>query len=306
MFILRYIFLPVLVTFFPLSAYSYHLALRDGSSNIGYAYRQDQLHWSIAGPDNTPNVLSELSWKDLKINEVTGYLDAYSCDYFYIKFSGSYGKIFSGENRDSDYWENDREEEFSRSINNAGKGEVFNLSGALGYELPNYIDYFHLTLTGGYAWNVQHLWLFDGMQIIPVEEEIEGLNSSYHASWFGPWVGFSCAYDLNCLWDFFGDFEYHFVEYEGRGHWNLRTDFISDFSQNSTGHGVLFRLGFRYLVIDNLALTLTGEYSDWHADGGRHKVTVDFPAIGPAEIIAHYNGVFWRSFAFSAYLTQVF
>ena len=93
--------------------------------DVGIGYRQDDVRWSIAGFDDTPNILSEIKWKNLQMLEVGARASYVSCRNYVVQLEGDYGYICSGVNVDSDYAGDDRTDLFSRSRNNAGKGYVY-------------------------------------------------------------------------------------------------------------------------------------------------------------------------------------
>ena len=87
-------------------------------------HRQDRFTWHKAGIDGFPNILSELKWENLRIYAVKGILRHDTGRKTFLEATGSFGWIYSGTNQDSDYDQNDRQDEFSRSYANAGDGRV--------------------------------------------------------------------------------------------------------------------------------------------------------------------------------------
>ena len=91
-------------------------------------YRIDQLDWNIAGNNagTNPNILSELTWKDLEIYQVQfkpsvtlGNSHRGGVRY-HLRGMLGWGSIVDGSNQDSDYAGDNRTLEFSRSNNSAG------------------------------------------------------------------------------------------------------------------------------------------------------------------------------------------
>jgi len=118
------------------------------SLNLGAGYRVDKLNWNIASDLSgtaTPNILSELTWNNLGIVQLdTGA--AIEVNRIVFKVDADYGWIVSGDNQDSDFNGNNRTLEFSRSNNDAGTGNVWDVSTAIGYRLGD--DYFLTPLAG--------------------------------------------------------------------------------------------------------------------------------------------------------------
>lgn len=273
---------------------------------LGYTYRSDSLNWNIADVDDMPNVLSELSWKDLRINQISAYARGVTTKQYYGRLNGDYGRIFHGRNRDSDYAGNDRTDEFSRSISNAGRGEVFDLSAALGYQFQFFCGRFRFAPLVGVSWEEQHLRLFDGVELIPEIEPIKNLHSSYKARWYGPWMGFDLDCALTNQLAFYGMFESHWTVYRGIGHWNLREDLLTDFKHRSHGIGLKVQGGLIYALKRNWEIVLLAGYETWKAQKGSHRVTMNDFFGDAEEVVTRLNGVHWHSFRFSALLGYTF
>lgn len=281
------------------------LQIADGEFALGYTFREDGLHWSIADIDNMPNILSELTWEDLRINQVSAFARAVTTKQLYGRAFADYGRIYHGKNRDSDYGEDNRKEEFSRSISNAGKGEVFDLSAALGYQFQFNFCRLRFVPLIGVSWEEQHLRLYDGIETLPEVEPIEGLHSSYKTRWYGPWLGFDLDYDLNENVTFIASFEYHWTVYRGIGHWNLREDLLTDFKHRSHGTGAKCQGGILYALSGNWNAAFLAGFETWSTTKGTHRVTID-TFEGIEDIKTRLNGVFWHSFRLSAMLTYLF
>lgn len=284
-------------------------------------YREDHLSWSIAGPSDTPNILSELQWNNLQIWEIKGQLEFLLYKRIYIRGYADYGRIFDGHNRDSDYAGNNKSHEFSRSKATADRGEVFDFSGGMGYQFY-FGDCFGLLETdltftpiAGYSYHEQHIQDRHGVQLIDrvfneAGEEIPlgllgpfpGLHSKYRAKWKGPWAGFDTCYQICCNWELFGSFEYHWAHYRGIGHWNLRKDFIKDFRQKAKdGHGYLFQVGTSYDFWRAGFVRLTFNYQ-WMKSGSGSDRT--FFITGPME--TRFNGATWHTWSILADLGWTF
>lgn len=102
-------------------------------SYLKVGYRHDDLQWSIAGADGTPNILSELTWKDIKIATISSGTTLLFASNWLINLNLLFGSIYSGENQDSDYLGDNRTLEFSRSNNSGDEGSVLDISAATGY-----------------------------------------------------------------------------------------------------------------------------------------------------------------------------
>ena len=98
-------------------------------------HRQDRFTWNKAGPDGVPNIISELKWENLRIYAVKGVLRHDTDRRTFLEATGSFGWIYSGRNQDSDYDEDNRQGEYSRSYANAGDGRGTVVSLGLDHSL---------------------------------------------------------------------------------------------------------------------------------------------------------------------------
>ena len=118
-------------------------------------HRQDRLAWNKADLGGVPNILSELKWENLRIYAIKGVLRHDTGRKTFLEATGSFGWIYSGTNQDSDYDQNDRQDEYSRSYANAGDGRgtvvSLGLDHSLGknWSLGAAIDYTSYTANKG-------------------------------------------------------------------------------------------------------------------------------------------------------------
>jgi len=256
--------------------------------------RHDQVNWNIAGPNNEPNVLSELEWNDIHSYQVGGTVEMATPYNQCLRLSGDYARIYHGTNRDSDYLEDDRQLEFSRSSANASKGHVYDLSLAWGYV----IHYKQLTLIPllGISESEQHLTMYDGSQVIDTITEgslgsFIGLDSTYHTRWDSAWIGGEIAFEIGSCIKVIASVEYHWARYHGRGHWNLRTDFLEDFHHHASGDGQVYKLTGFYPINNNWSIGVKGKYQQWSTRRGVAHVTIEEGRFG-----VPLNRVNWKSY----------
>jgi hypothetical protein len=81
----------------------------------------------LAADTKDPNILPELTWKDHNIYEISGGVRVSSGDGFYLRRSFGYGWIYSGADEDSDFVNDDRPQEYSRTNNSAGDRSVLDV-----------------------------------------------------------------------------------------------------------------------------------------------------------------------------------
>lgn len=272
--------------------------------NFNTGYRQDNLDWNIAGDINgsNPNILSELTWTDIDIFQLEFGLERRFRRNFKLGGTLALGLIFGGENQDSDYLGDNRTLEFSRSNNSADDGETWDLSVAFGYEFLFGSGAFGLTPLFGLSHHAQNLNITDGFQTIPPLGAFPGLQSSYDARWFGPWVGLDFTtriltkdkkapdheFKLGC--------EYHFsADYYAQANWNLRSDFEhpKSFEHEADGSGIILKGSYKIVWAGWWGLEFTGKYQKWQTDPGIDRVFFSNGTVG----VTRLNEVNWDSYS---------
>jgi len=272
-------------------------------------YRHDQLKWNKAAPGGTPNVLSELQWNNIESAVFTAGTDISFSDNWHLEGEVSYGQIMGGENQDSDYLLNDRQGEFSRSNNQADDGHLIDLTAAVGYNFNLGHDksapHWRFTPKAGFGFHNQKFKITDGYQTIPAYGSFANLNSSYEANWLGPLVGLNTQFALNERFSVNGSFEYYWVDYDGTGHWNLRSDLQQpkSFTQKASGNGIVASAVARYLMTPDWMIRLSVDYQNWLAnDDGQDKMY--FSNGSTAEM--QFNEAKWQSYGVNLGVEYVF
>jgi hypothetical protein len=275
-------------------------------------YRVDDLDWNIAGNlDGTnPNVFSELTWSDLEIFQVKAGMRAAINKAIYVRGSFAYGWIFDGENRDSDYQGNNRTQEYSRSVNKADDGDVWDATLGLGYQFNLLSDRLRLIPLGGYAYSEQNLRLTDGVQTLSLPPAtqplgpIDNLDSTYETQWMGPWLGLDVWYQASEKFMLFGSFEYHWADYEAEADWNLRPDLArpKSFEHDADGSGIVITVSGEYMLEGPWSLSFTANYQDWSTDPGTDRLYLADGTISDTRL----NEVNWESYAILVGITYRF
>jgi hypothetical protein len=265
---------------------------------VGGGYRQDRFQWSLAGFDNFPNVLSQLSWKDLRIAQFGATGSYVSCTNYAIRFDVQYGNIYHGKVYDADYAGNDKTDLAILSENNAGKGHVYDLSIAGGYRVTSTCSRFTATILAGYSQYAQYLHIYDGHQLVPVDVRFDGLNSTYDTRWYGPWAGVDFEARVERCAFLTGGFEWHMLAYRGHGNWNLRDD-IGRFDHKAYGMGYIARLGAKWEIWNHWSLGVTGSYRNFRTRHG-HENLIVFDEGGRFRMRSRFNQAKWHGYSVSA------
>jgi hypothetical protein len=271
--------------------------------SLGTDYRRARLDWNIAGSlaGTTPNILSELTWSDLDIAQITGAAQITVVDRIVLQGRAVYGAVLSGKNQDSDYYGDNRTQEFLRS-NSKGGGEIGEGSIAVGYHWRPYIAvvkrYIHVTPLLGYSRDLQYLTVSDGRQTIPSTGPIASLDSNYNAEWSGPWLGLNLRLEADARNSVIINAEYHRADYYAEANWNLREDLAHpvSFKQWTQGYGVIVSLAFRRAVAEHWDLAARMEAQNWRGRAGvdtLYTINTTTKVLQPTA--TRLNEVNWRS-----------
>ena len=246
--------------------------------SISSGIRRDTLKWSVAGPHHNPNVISELTYKKMKIVPYTLAIKGGVGNYF-LQAEGTYGSIFSGKSIDSDYALNNRCGEFSRSHSKVKGDRVFDANIYAGQKLT-LSDATSIDLMVGYAFFNEKIRVKNGVQKNHFgghgSWKFHGLNTTYRSTFDAPVVGIGARQKLFDRLILRAKYNFLFcLQHRGRGHWNLREKSARHFKQSSKrtkGLGEQFLLGLSYKLTDNLSLDLDGSYTYLRAKGGTTQV----------------------------------
>lgn len=284
----------------------------DGSYlDVTAGYRTGKLQWNIASDiagTATPNILSELTWEDLDIYQVTLATTLRPLGDWYVYASATYGSMEDGENQDSDYVGDNRSGEFSRSNNSVNGDEVWDMSAAVGYTLHLHDaasgEWAHITPMIGYSRHEQNMRITDGFQTIPPIGSFAGLNATYQAEWDGPWVGVDLVAEGPRKTEVLARLEYHRVDYYGEGNWNLRDDLAhpKSFEHTADGDGLYGQLGIRYPFRKQGYLLATVDGHAWETDAGTDRT---FPDVGAA-VETRLNEASWESWSVNLGISYAF
>jgi Protochlamydia outer membrane protein len=285
---------------------------------VSAGYREDYLRWDLKGPNKHLPVLSRLTWSGIGSYDIEAQYTRIICEQIYLKAKGDYGWIFRGKNRDSDYAVTEdfsHVVEFSRSDNEASKGDVLDASISIGHPLamPEPLRQFFFMPLIGYSFHFQNLRMFHGFQTIDIEEPFSrgfpfsGLNSSYKVLWRSPWIGFDLSYYLNENTLFHGSFECHVMNYHARGHWNLRKDILGDFHHTGWGYGSFNEISVNYNFCSTWDTGCLFKFNYARVRDGKDKALWREPLSG---VVVHSKGrlrnICWMSWNASLLLAYYF
>ncbi len=279
--------------------------LKNLQVSVSQALREDNLSWSIAGETRAGdpvNILSELKWDDLKIYELKlqaeGVLEGLEWlrrDLYFSGYLGA-GNIYAGHVSDADYAANDRRLEWSRSLSDAGDGQVVDFGIEVGPVITLKDTPLKITPILGIQFDYLGLVLQNGRQVysnqsiynqyfqesggsfgVPSPGSIEGLDSSYDAYWFGPVVGLKLDLPLTEVFSLATAFRYHLFYYFAQADWNLREDLDHpvSFEHVAVGDGFDWSLQARYRLAERWSLLATGAIRYFTTQSGTDRTYTD-------------------------------
>lgn len=283
------------------------------SFGAGYGTRTGDLRWNIAGGDSGPNILSELTYKGLQFTEYrtnaslkfnSGVLKNWRID---TNFSA--GQADQGKAYDSDFDEDNRQGEYSRSVSSLAGSEATNFDASLGYS-------FHpsesLTLTPqvGFVYNTQFLKMTEGEQLlytrsggVRLGDFANELNSHYSTKWTGGFVGMLAGYEGQHQSISIG-YKLHVAGYEAEANWNLREDFQHprSFSQTAVALGNVVELNYQWHVTNNWSLKARAFNESWTTQAGNDTVYLSNGTTAGSRL----NEVTWDSTGYDLGMQYLF
>jgi hypothetical protein len=194
-----------------------------------------ELVWDIASSASaatTPNVLSELSFRDIRslgyvIN--LGYMNRFDNNIaFVLEAEYADSRIQSGRAQDSDYASDNRTDEFSRSFSDIESDSInyFSLATGIKTRWLNTKGHYLSFLIGYKKHNVD-ITMTNGVVEIPEADAgslIPGLNSTYNSEFRSIFAGLSTEHVFS--WGTIGfRYDLYYTDLKAEADWNLRTDF---------------------------------------------------------------------------------
>ena len=271
--------------------------------SLSTAYRVDNLSWNIAGSiyGTNPNILSELTWSDLETFQAAVSGRLLVNEWLYVRGSFGYGWTFSGDNLDSDFLGNNRTQEYSRSRNSADGGTVLDAAVGAGYQFSFLSGRLRLAPLVGYSYSAQNLAVTHGAQVLatpgwtPPVGPIHGLDSTYDASWQGPWLGIDLCVEMTKRLTLFGGFEYHWANYGAEANLNLRSDLAhpKSFEHDADGRGFFVAFSAEYALAGRWSLNMSLNYQKWSTDPGLDRLYYAGGSVAQTRL----NEVNWDSYA---------
>lgn len=251
------------------------------NADVGVGYRQDQLKWATRDPQDSTDPVSSLKWKELQIFDINGFANFTTCNYWYFRVNGNYGRIYSGRVDDSDYSVSasggSSRTLIEKNHLNGGRGEVFDLGGGVGYVFKSAGGRMTIAPLIGYMHSEQHLRAYDAVNVFLFDStplgRIEGANSTYNNRWYGGFAAYDMVVNFSCNLRFIGTVQGMMGNYRAKANWNLRDDIIGDVFHKGNFVGGYGQGGFIYNIFCNHFIGVTGTYRNLWTHHGEQKIT---------------------------------
>ncbi len=273
--------------------------------HTGVGNSQGTLVWNISGAEGGPDILSELTYKDIQFVQYgmqsnltvrQGPLTDYE---FFMSFISS--TAVSGTVTDSDYHGNQRSDEYSRSESSAENSTMkdFTLGSAHRFSLDRYQ---HIKPMIAYTYKQQLLLMTEGVQVLDARNPFNigpfrnTLNSRYETQWHGLWTGAQWGFQTR-KHQLKADLKFYWLDYQAEADWNLRSDFAhpKSFEQWALGSGTGIALFYQYNLSNVFSFWLNWSKESWNTDPGQDVVYFADGEIGKTQL----NEVKWESTAIS-------
>lgn len=238
--------------------------------SLSVGRRRDDLNWSIA--NGGVNYASELAWSQMKIDQIRLNGRADLVGEWFVRGAYETGAIKSGVGSDSDYAGNNRTQLYARSSSKT-RGAVQDVTLGLGRR----IRFSALSSNGMYAapllgisMHQQNMTMYDGVQSVPFNAPLNGLDNSFDMQWKSVWGGLDVQTVLGERIVLSAAAAYHKVNYSASANWSLRSDLAHpvSFRHGANGHGKTLQLGMGYLFNRHLSMHIGYERRLWRTSAG--------------------------------------
>jgi len=259
----------------------------------------EDFNWSIAGniSGQSPNVLSELKWKN-----VSGFSYSAALQWNFFQkfvFTGGYSRVSvsSGNVSDIDYTADNRTQpNYNQNFSDNKEYTSAWFAGA-GYEVIHN-DQLSLTPFIGYGINRQSLYIVD------LTGQFPDLNSSYQADWKGPFLKVKSSLKIWGALKLATDVTYNQVTYSAQGDWNLISQFQHPVSyrHSAKGYGISAAANLVYNITPNIAINAGYSYFNWETGNGTDQLYLSSGQVDKTQM----NGVYRRGHLIGGGITLLY
>nr|WP_276902892.1 omptin family outer membrane protease [Pedobacter kyonggii] len=218
--------------------------------------QQSKFDWSIAGnaAGTSPNILSELIWKNLKGPSFGLDIKYNITDRFSVKATNQYSNITKGEVEDTDYADDNRQSAFYFDLLNANEGHLYDANLQLSYQLLKFGN-FNINPIVGLSYNQQKFHLLESAN----NPDSKDLNSTYVARYKGFDFGAEIVLKMQ-KFSIGATVLGGFYTYSAKANWNLIPDFAKPVSFTHKANSFLLSGDINLAVPLNKSLRVEVDY----------------------------------------------
>jgi hypothetical protein len=250
------------------------------------AYRYDVFRWSIPRSQFNKK-LSELIWKNHIVQPGIKIETKPKANSFTFLGQAKHGYILKNPSKSWDYdWYNTEEESEPYSkTKSAVKGNILDLSGAIGYSL-NLFNNNLFTFYLGYDYTDYRIKDYGCRQLAYNQNRLlypfNQLIEKYNFKTKSPWLGLSFNVPLNDKFLIIPTIRLYSFKYIGKGYWLLRNDLKQNpsFKHNVKGIGLGFDMDFLYKYSDRLDFKINLETKEFKMKTGKDQLFYSAKDIG--------------------------
>jgi hypothetical protein len=259
----------------------------------------ENFNWSIAGniSGQSPNVLSELKWKDVSGFSYSTALQWNFWQKFVLTSGYSRVSVSSGNVSDIDYTADNRSQPNYNQNFSDNKGYTSAWFAGAGYTVINNSQ-LSLTPFVGYGNNRQSLYIVD------LTGQLPDLNSSYDAQWKGPFLDVKSSVKIWQDLMLKANVTYNQVTYSAQGDWNLISQFQHPLSyrHSAKGYGVNAAAKLAYSITPNIAINAGYNYFNWETGNGTDQLYLSSGQVDKTQM----NGVYRKGHLVAAGITLLY
>ncbi len=157
--------------------------LSRSSLELSVGYRTDDLNFRLGSPTQNPDTLSKVHFDELRIYQFGATYRGNFCECWYFRGDASVGGIYSGKSRVTNFNCFCDSGNFDHRFNRkTGRGEVWDLSAAFGYQICACDNSLRIIPLLGYSWDEMRVRRFGPIHGFAADGSCSGCDSSYFAS----------------------------------------------------------------------------------------------------------------------------
>lgn len=242
--------------------------------DVGGGYRNDSLKWKRY-PESTPGQVIQERWNNIGMGVVETNAAFLACEHYLFKFDFDYGWFSKSGHQTYKVFTDDV---LVDSLKSRTRGNVYDLSGGIGYQFNFECYRVSLAPLAGYSYQYQKFknttyqdelfQLIDDMPKVP-------FHNTYSYRWKGPWVGCAFAYQPCCDVLVFFDYAFHWTRLRAKIDEHFLLGERPAHLKVSNGYGNEFIVGADYIFCDGWWLGVKYNYKNYWANKGNYHAAHD-------------------------------